>query len=37
MHDDGCRDFYPEYGAPEGGVCHVCGEEVQDHADGSAK
>ncbi len=37
MHDEGCEDFYVEYGEPEGGVCKVCGEQVQDHSNGSTK
>lgn len=28
-HDDGCADFYPEYGSPEAGVCKVCGDRAQ--------
>lgn len=27
-HDEGCEEFYVEYGAPEGGVCKVCGGAV---------
>lgn len=26
MHDQTCVEFYPEFGAPENGVCPVCGE-----------
>lgn len=36
-HDEGCADFYSEYGTPEGGVCKVCGEQVTDRENGSAK
>lgn len=25
-HDESCAEFYPEYGAPEGDICKVCGE-----------
>lgn len=35
-HDEGCADFYPEYGAPEGGVCKVCGEQVTDRTVGAS-
>ncbi len=34
-HDEGCADFYVEYGAPEGGLCKVCGESA-DQPDGAS-